>query len=63
MNQELRELRPVFADMLNNVFRIVNDKQVRDVSYDVAYWDLVNRIGKLEQWATWRTNQIGRAHV
>lgn len=43
--------------MLNNVFRIVNDKQVRDVSYDVAYWDLVNRIGKLEQWATWRTNQ------
>ena len=57
MNQELRELRPVFADMMNNVFRIVNDKQVRDVSYDVAYWDLVNRIGKLEQWATWRTNQ------
>lgn len=57
MTQELRELRPVFADMMNNVFRIVNDKQVRDVSYDVAYWDLVNRIGKLEQWATWRTNQ------
>lgn len=57
MNQELRELRPVFADMMNNVFRIVNDNQVRDSSYDVAYWDLTNRIGKLEQWATWRTNQ------
>lgn len=57
MTQELRELRPVFADMLNNVFRIVNDKQVRDSSSDVAYWDLTNRIGKLEQWATWRTNQ------
>lgn len=57
MTQELRELRPVYADMLNNVFRIVNDKQVRDSSSDVAYWDLTNRIGKLEQWATWRTNQ------
>jgi hypothetical protein len=57
MNQELRELRPVFADMMNNVFRIVNDSQVRDYSYDVSYRDLVDRIGKLEQWATWRTNQ------
>jgi hypothetical protein len=56
MTQELRELRPVFARMMNNVFRIVNDNKVRDYSYDVSYRDLVDRIGTIEWWATWRTN-------